>query len=97
MTQDRTTIGGSVCGKRAFDWRSQLRVLKHRHLHGDPGSPDLVFEIDSDLRIFIFVFDEGSALANALANSLFIDCLPDTEKIFSRLAAFAQRPLPPFL
>src|SRR5262245_26704591 len=97
MTRDRTTIGGSVCGKRTFDWRSQLRVLKHRHLHGDPGSPDLVFEIDSDLRIFIFVFDQGTALANARANSLFIDGLPDAEKIFSRLAAIAKRQLARFL
>src|SRR5215475_3750441 len=79
------------------DRRLQRRVLKHRHLHGDPGSADLVFKIDSDLRIFIFVFDESTALANARANSLLIDRLPDAEKIFSRLAAVAKRQLARFL
>src|SRR5262249_3935578 len=69
----------------------------HRHLHGDPGSANLVFEIDSDLRIFIFVFDQSTALSNARANSLLIDGLPDAEKIFSRLAAVAKRQLARFL
>src|SRR5262249_482028 len=76
---------------------SERRVLKHRNLHGDPAPADLVFEIDSDLRIFIFVFDQGTALANARANSLLIDGLPDAEKIFSRLAAVAERQLARFL
>src|SRR5215510_9495108 len=79
------------------DRRLQRRVLKHRHLHGDPGSADLVFEIDSDLRIFIFVFDQGTALANAGANAFLIDGLPDAEKIFSRLATVAKRQLARFL
>src|SRR5688572_5005696 len=68
-------------------------VIEPWHLGRHAELLDGDFEIDANLRIFVFVLDHRAALAHASANSFFVYGAPTTEQIFTRLAAVAKRQL----
>src|SRR5919108_4502945 len=62
---------------------SQLCVLELGHFHRHRDLGDRRFEVDANLRIFVFVFDQCAALVSAPAHAFFIEGAPATEKEFS--------------
>src|SRR5262245_867032 len=85
---------GIFCRKRASESiASRLRILKYGHFHRHSCPVNLVFEIDPDLWIFVFVFDERAAFAQTRAHAFLVDGFPDTEEIFPGLAAVAESEL----